>query len=324
VSRTWTRLALAALLAVAAARPAMAQGPGFQLAHLFTDPSATIYRLDVARTLTGPVSFAPALEIIDGSGEMGNLWGGGLDLALFRGGQPGVYAIGGVDGGFITRGDNTFWSSWSAGLGYELFPVGGVSFALEGRYRHIGPGDFGGVQLGARLGLHKGRSGGTSTSSYRGASAPNNAAPEASVIRNELTSSGVPEARAALIGNVVQTALDVMGMPYRWGDDGENGFDCSGLIRYAFGKHGVSLPRRSVDQAKEGVAVEKTVGELRAGDVLTFRTRGKNVSHVGLYLGDGRFIHSASKGVQISVLSPDDVAGRWWYQRWVGVRRIVS
>ena len=316
-------LALAGLL-TAAAPPVAAQGPGFALAHLFSDPSATLYRFDVSRTLTGPVSFAPALEIIDGSGAMGNLWGGGLDVAFFRGGKPGVYAIGGVDGGIITKGDNSFWGSWSLGLGYELFPVGGVSFALEGRYRHVGPGDFGGVQLGARLGLHRGRQSGPSASSYRGANAPSNAAPEATEIRNELTSSGVPESRAELIGNVVQTALDVMGMPYRWGDDGENGFDCSGLIRYAFGKHGITLPRRSVDQAREGVAVEKSVGELRAGDVLTFRTRGKRVSHVGLYLGDGRFIHSASKGVQISVLSPDDVAGKWWYNRWVGVRRIVS
>jgi cell wall-associated NlpC family hydrolase len=315
-----------ALLLAAVARPMRAQGHGFALAHLFSDPSATMYRLDLARPLVGPVTFAPALEILDGSGAMGNLWGGGLDLALFRGGQAGVYLIGGVDGGLITRGDNSFWGSWSAGIGYELFPVGGVSFALEGRYRHVGPGDFGGVQLGARLGLHSGRSsgGGTGASSYRGASAPSNAAPEATEIRNELTSSGVPENRAVLIGNIVQTALDVMGMPYRWGDDGENGFDCSGLIRYAFGKHGITLPRRSVEQAREGTAVEKSIGELRAGDVLTFRTRGKNVSHVGLYLGDRRFIHSASKGVQISILSPDDVAGRWWYTRWVGVRRIVT
>lgn len=316
--RSRASLVLALLLA-SAPSAASAQGPGFALAHLFSDPSATLYRFDISRGLTGPLSFAPALEILDGSGAMGNLWGGGLDVALFRGGQPGVYAIVGVDGGFITKGDNTFWSSWSAGLGYEIFPLGGVSFAIEGRYRHVGPGDFGGVQLGARLGLNKSQP----RPAYRGASAPP-AAPEATEIRNELTSSGVPESRAELIGNVVQTALDVMGMPYRWGDDGENGFDCSGLIRYAFGKHGITMPRRSVDQAKEGTAVEKSVGELRAGDVLTFRTRGKNVSHVGLYLGDGRFIHSASKGVQISVLSPDDVAGKWWYTRWVGVRRIVT
>jgi cell wall-associated NlpC family hydrolase len=318
------KLAAIGILALGLTGTLEAQGPGFQLAHLFTDPSATLYRLDLSRRLTGPVALAPALMVVDGRGDLGNLWGGGVDLALFRGGQPGVYAIGGFDAGLITRGDNSFWSSWSVGIGYELFPVGGVSFAAEGRYRAISPGDFSGVQLGVRLGLDGGRRSGSGTTAYRGAAPPADAAPEAAEIRTELTSSGVPESSAALIGNVVQTALDVMGMPYRWGDDGENGFDCSGLIRYAFGKHGITLPRRSVEQAREGTAVEKSVGELRAGDVLTFRTRGKGVSHVGLYLGDGRFIHSATKGVQISILSPDDVAGRWWYTRWVGVRRIVT
>lgn len=312
----------ALLLGLAA--PLQAQGPGFQVAHLFTDPSATLYRFDAATPLIGPISFAPALQVIDGRAGMGNLWGGGLDLALFRGGQPGVYAIGGVDGGIATRGDDTFWGSWSAGVGYELFPVGGVSLAAEARYRSIGPGDFSGVQIGVRLGLDRGKRRGAAVSPIRSAVAPDNSAPEAAAIRSDLGRKGVPEDRAQLLSDVVQTALDVMGMPYRWGDDGENGFDCSGLIRYAFGKHGIPLPRRSVEQAREGTAVEKNVSELRAGDVLTFRTRGKGVSHVGLYLGDGRFIHSASKGVQISVLSPDDQAGRWWYTRWLGVRRIVG
>ena len=58
--------------------------------------------------------------------------------------------------------------------------------------------------------------------------------------------------------------------------------------------------------------------------MLTFATSGKRISHVGLYLGNGRFIHSARQGVQISVLSPDDVSGRWWFDRWVGARRMVG
>ena len=143
-------------------------------------------------------------------------------------------------------------------------------------------------------------------------------------IRTELDRSGVPEDRAVLIGGVVQTALDVMGMPYRWGDQGEQGFDCSGLIRYAFGKHGITLPRRSADQAREGAEVGRDLDALHAGDVLTFATSGNQITHVGLYLGNGRFIHSATSGVQISILSPDDPAGRWWFVRWVGARRIIG
>ena len=117
-----------------------------------------------------------------------------------------------------------------------------------------------------------------------------------------------------------------MGRPYQWGGTGArgSGFDCSGLIQYAYGRHGISLPRRSVDQAREGREVSKNPARLLPGDVLTFSNTGRGVTHVGLYVGDGRFIHSATRGVQLSTLSADDPYGRWWYNRWIGVRRIVQ
>ena len=59
-------------------------------------------------------------------------------------------------------------------------------------------------------------------------------------------------------------------------------------------------------------------------ETLTFATSGSQVSHVGLYLGNGKFIHSARGGVQISALNPDDITGRWWWKRWLGARRIVG
>jgi cell wall-associated NlpC family hydrolase len=260
---------------------------------------------------------------------MGNLCGLGADLSLFRGGNQGVYLLGGLEGGVETHGSHTFWDSWSVGLGYELLPLHGLSLAPEGRYRRVTPGGFHGVELGLRVGLDRGsrRSapGETGSPSRLGGAAPGfDAAPDTEAIRTDLTRSGVNEDRATLIGGVVQTAIDVMGMPYRWGDQGEEGFDCSGLIRYAFGKHGITLPRRSFDQAREGTEIGRDLDQLRAGDVLTFATTGKQISHVGLYLGNGKFIHSASQGVQISVLSPEDVSGRWWFKRWVGARRIVG
>lgn len=314
------RLALALL---GFGSPLAAQGPGFQVVHQFTDPPANAYRLDFSSPVLGPVAIGPHAVVVDGRGAMGNLWGVGFDLSLFRGGQRGLYLIGGLEAGVATRSTETFWGSWSAGLGWELFPVGGLSFAAEGRYRQIGPGDYGGVQLGLRLGLERGQRG-VGGGSRPADPAPDNATPEAEAIRAELGRNGMAEDRARIIGGVVQTALDVMGMPYRWGDEGEEGFDCSGLIRYAFGQHGIALPRRSADQAREGRAVTKSLDSLVAGDILTFRTSGQGVSHVGLYVGDGKFIHSASKGVQISVLSPDDLSGRWWYVRWIGVRRVVG
>jgi hypothetical protein len=308
-----------------------AQGVGFQAGHLFTDPPATSYRLGFTGEILGPVSGGIHAVVVDGRAPIGNLWGAGADLALFRGGARGVYLVGGVQGGLAARGKDTFWGSWSTGLGYEFFPFGGLSVAAEGRYRSIRPGGYHGVELGLRLGLDRGsrRSG---TGSGRGGGAPRRSttglsgddAPAAAEIRADLGRDGVAEDRVAVITGVVQTALDVMGMPYRWGDEGEEGFDCSGLIRYAYGRHGVTLPRRSADQANQGAEVGRDLGALRPGDVLTFATSGKRISHVGLYLGNGRFIHSARQGVQISVLSPGDASGRWWFTRWIGARRIVG
>jgi cell wall-associated NlpC family hydrolase len=117
-----------------------------------------------------------------------------------------------------------------------------------------------------------------------------------------------------------------MGRPYRYGGTGADGsgFDCSGLIQYAYGRHGITLPRTSADQAREGKKVDRKVASLAPGDLLTFSNRGGPVTHVGLYLGERRFIHSATRGVQVSVLSAEDPYGRWWYTRWVGARRIVN
>jgi cell wall-associated NlpC family hydrolase len=114
-----------------------------------------------------------------------------------------------------------------------------------------------------------------------------------------------------------------MGTPYLWGGSAANGFDCSGLIQYAYLQAGVTLPRRSVDQAKAGQLIPRELAQLEPGDILTFsREPGGPVSHVGLYVGDLRFIHSASNGVRLSLLSDTDPNGRHWLARWIGVRRI--
>ncbi|MEK7379406.1 MAG: C40 family peptidase, partial [Gemmatimonadota bacterium] len=133
-----------------------------------------------------------------------------------------------------------------------------------------------------------------------------------------------PAAAAALRSTVVTTARQALGTPYRWGGSDENGFDCSGLIQHAYAQAGIALPRRSVDQARAGVPVERRVDLLAPGDILTFSEAGGQVSHVGLYLGDGAFIHSASKGIVVSAISSTEPEARWWITRWVGARRIIS
>jgi cell wall-associated NlpC family hydrolase len=117
----------------------------------------------------------------------------------------------------------------------------------------------------------------------------------------------------------VETALDAIGTPYLWGGTNENGFDCSGLIRYAYAAHGVEVPRVSRDQIRAGREVAPRAEALLPGDILGFtRELNRSVSHVGLYVGEGRFIHSSSGGVRLS-----NLADPYWREHLVAARRVV-
>src|SRR6185295_15159317 len=102
-----------------------------------------------------------------------------------------------------------------------------------------------------------------------------------------------------------------------------NGFDCSGLIQFAYGSQGLIVPRVSSDEMRTGLAVVHAVDSLRPGDILGFAVEGNRVTHVGLYVGDGTFIHSASGGVKLSRLNRTDADSEWWRRHWVTARRIV-
>lgn len=140
------------------------------------------------------------------------------------------------------------------------------------------------------------------------------------------TASGGAGGSAAFSGaeritaGVVDTALAAIGTPYEWGGTSSNGFDCSGLIQYAYGRFGISLPRISHQQMRAGTPVSPVPSRLSAGDVLGFsESRSGRPTHVGLYIGDGDFIHSSSNGVRISSLD-----NPYWVQSLVAVRRIVG
>jgi cell wall-associated NlpC family hydrolase len=125
--------------------------------------------------------------------------------------------------------------------------------------------------------------------------------------------------RERITNGVVETALGVMGTPYQWGGTDGNGFDCSGLVRFAYLRHGIELPRTSGEQLRSGTEVELRVDALRPGDILGFSKGPEGVSsHVALYLGDGIFVHSSTAGVRLS-----NFRNPYWQQRFVAARRIV-
>ncbi len=97
-------------------------------------------------------------------------------------------------------------------------------------------------------------------------------------------------------------AVRQVGVPYRYGGTTTSGFDCSGLVQYAYSKAGRRIPRTTTQQWRTLTPVERD--ELRIGDVLFFRIEGK-VSHVGLYLGERRFVHAPSSGREVTIAALD-------------------
>ncbi len=339
-------LALAALLAAAGHGTASAQGFVGQIGRFYDDGGWTLFRAGVNRSLVGPVQLAYHADYMTRAGEGDGAFAGvGLDLTAFRGGGQGPYAVAGLGGGLgspHSKSFSSFWGSWSAGAGYDLLPARFLTFGAELRWRQISLDNRGGLELAAGLGLRFGSSRGrgeprTKPPTEAGSRDAQRAVPPATSGEPPVATPGTSSppvlpastgslASAALRDSVVETATEMMGRPYEYGGTGEDGegFDCSGLIQYAYARHGVTLPRRSADQARQGRGVDKDPNALVPGDLLTFSNSGGPVTHVGLYIGNGQFIHSASSGVQISLLSLDDPYGRWWYQRWVGARRLLG
>jgi murein DD-endopeptidase len=326
-----TELQVAALLmlgTVALAAPAEAQTLGGGIGQFYEEDRWTSYRAGFTASehgLLGVQIHGDLFRRADGAD--GRLAGLGLDVRAPRSGRGGPYAVVGLGAGLGSEVDDRFsdtWLSWSAGAGYQVFPASFLSLGLEGRWRGISLGKRNGVELAVGLGLHFGGRRGAA-----GPKAPGTPALPVPSPRSPSPAPAVPPGTpvaATLADSIVATATAAMGRPYKYGGTGADsgGFDCSGLIQYAFGAHGIALPRRSTEQARQGREVPKRLDGLLPGDLLTFSNGGGAVTHVGLYLGDGRFVHSATRGVQVSILSGDDPYGRWWYKRWVGVRRIIG
>ena len=121
-------------------------------------------------------------------------------------------------------------------------------------------------------------------------------------------------ARAAMSERVVQYAKRFIGVRYVYGGSSpRSGFDCSGFVRYVYAHFGVSLPHSSYAQFADGHRVAR--GSLRPGDLVFF----DGVGHVGLYVGNGRFIHAPHTGTRVQITT---LAG-WYSARFSGARRLL-
>jgi cell wall-associated NlpC family hydrolase len=118
---------------------------------------------------------------------------------------------------------------------------------------------------------------------------------------------------------VTQTALSLMGTPYRFGGGTPDGFDCTGFVGYVYRKSaGLVLPRESHDLVKTGEEVSGE--ELHPADIVYFKIEHQKPLHVGIYLGNGKFIHAPSRRGKVNIQNLDQ---DYWKSRYLGARRFV-
>lgn len=122
-------------------------------------------------------------------------------------------------------------------------------------------------------------------------------------------------------GSVTSYARSLIGVPYKYGGNSpDTGFDCSGFVGHVFKRSlGVSLPRSAQQISRQGQSIK--LAQLREGDLVFYDTNKQSYSHVGIYLGDERFIHAPSSGGRVRI---EDMGLPYWRKHYNGARRVTS
>jgi len=139
------------------------------------------------------------------------------------------------------------------------------------------------------------------------------------VIGDNLFEMALKAPTAEIYDKILEAAFSQLGTDYRrGGTTPRQGFDCSGFTTWVFNRYGIELPRSSREQYQVGQKVSKK--QLRKGDLVFFKIRKSRISHVGIYLEDGKFIHSARPGRDVEISSLDEA---YWSKRYAGGRRVI-
>ncbi len=138
------------------------------------------------------------------------------------------------------------------------------------------------------------------------------------ISRPEAQNPAAEEGEPPLRLRLVEAGFQMIGVRYRFsGGSEKTGFDCSGLVKNLFSKFDISLPRSSREQYKQGEKIDRD--KLEVGDLVFFSSGGKTPTHVGIYIGDDKFLHAARKARQVVV---SDLNKIWYAMRYLGARRI--
>ncbi|MCZ6766706.1 MAG: C40 family peptidase [bacterium] len=129
-----------------------------------------------------------------------------------------------------------------------------------------------------------------------------------------------PEPKEPTPADIIDYARTYMGAPYQYGGTSRKGLDCSGLVYSVYDRFNVELPRTVREQVKIGAAVQRT--DLIEGDLVFFKTSGRwPVGHVGIYVGDGKFIHASTTARRVRV---DTLTQDYFHWRFAGARRVMN
>jgi cell wall-associated NlpC family hydrolase len=256
---------------------------------------------------------------------------GPVNAGLGEGFMP--YTFGGI--GLESSAQPTAFTdairTWSYGAGLQLALGRMLSVNGEARSRHLAapatPADsqfVRGLEYRVGIGLHfgGGRQRSTIYSRRTSDNPPRAPRPSRSTTRTTWPVSNTSASGAAR--RVVPAAEQYIGTPYRYGGTSpRTGFDCSGFVQYVYGLQGVNLPRTSRQMAGSGIAVDPSTRWLAVGDLMLF-SQGGRISHVAIYAGNGRFIHSSSSGNGVRYDDFDTRRGRWFAEHMVAARRVTG
>jgi cell wall-associated NlpC family hydrolase len=270
----------------------------------------------------------------DGSVRLG-VFGGDLDALLYAG-SPAAhdaavipYLLAGVGmQGLTGAAASSFAASYSYGAGMRMPVTSWLTMDGEARYRQpLAEGMMDGPEeVGRGLEFRFGMS--VRTSGRR----PRVRVPAAATLarRPALMTARAPAgssaaARLLVAERTLDTADDFLGVRYTWGGNTpDEGFDCSGFVRYVYAKEGINLPRVSQDQARAGASLPLDLSVFEPGDLLAFASRGSRVDHIAIYAGSGRIIHSSASGGGVRIDDLYSSRGRWYLDHMVAARRVID
>lgn len=240
--------------------------------------------------------------------------------------EPLVFVGLGGHGMRRSDGDAVTVPTWSYGGGGSVALSPWLSMEGEARYRMrhardrdpLGAGVGDGWEVRAGLAVHLGRG------STRRRSPVATDAPRLRIGSGSGPTPATSASAAAISRGTLSTADRFVGVPYVWGGSTPSeGFDCSGFVQYVFARNGVQLPRVSRDQARAGAALPARFDALRPGDLMFFAGSNGVVSHVAIWVGDGRFIHSSGSRGAVGYDELGTQRAHWFATHFVGARRVI-